>query len=148
VSFEEFLVWVHVSAVVAGLGALFATPLLIALARGSEPAQAAALHRAQRAITTRLGNPGLLVVFLAGAVLASIEDVWPELWVTIPVIIVVLLGGIGGAFLAPRERRLVELAEAGGGPEYRRVLGQVATASYVSLALVLVAAFFMVTRVG
>ena len=145
---ERVLVWVHVSAVIAGLGALFASPLLMGLARRSPPDQAAALHRAQRAIGTRIATPGLLVVFLAGALLATIDDVWSEIWVTVPITIALILGGIGGAFLAPRERRLIDLAEGGGGSEYQRVLGQVQAASTISLALVLVAAFFMITKVG
>ncbi len=145
---EDVIVWIHVSAVIAGLGALFATPLLMGLARRSEPRQAAALHRAQRWIGTRLGTPGLLVVFVAGAILASIEDVWSELWVTVPIVMVFLIGAIGGAILAPRERKLIQLAEEGGGEDYQRVFGQVQAATYIALALVLVAAFFMITKVG
>ena len=145
---ERVLIWVHVSAVIAGLGALFASPLLMGLARRSPPEQAAALHRAQRAIGTHLATPGLLVVFLAGALLATIDDVWSEVWVTIPFVIAILLGAIGGAYVNPREKRLAELAEGGGGGDYDRVLGQVRTATYGGMALVLVAAFFMVAKLG
>ena len=78
----------------------------------------------------------------------EVRDLWSEVWVTIPFVIAILLGAIGGAYVNPREKRLAELAEGGGGGDYDRVLGQVRTATYGGMALVLVAAFFMVTKLG
>lgn len=145
---HSFVLWIHISAVVVAFGATFAYPVLLAQARRAQPAQRAFFHRAQEKIGQRILAPGLLVVLLAGAYLATEEGVWSELWVSIPLLIVIVIGGLGGAFLAPKERRLAELAEAGEGTEYQRVLGQVTVATYVAMALVLVAAFFMITKVG
>ena len=52
---------------------------------------------------------------------------------------------LGGAYFGPREERLSELAE---GPDYDRLFAQVRTVSYAAMLLVLVAAFFMVTKPG
>lgn len=147
-TFEELVLWVHVSAVVAGLGALFANPVLLSVARRSEPPQAAVLHRVQLRLGSWLGSPGLLLVLLAGAYLASTRDLWTEVWVVVPLVIVLVIGGLNGSVLAPRQRRLAELAQSGGGAEYERMLRQVSQVTVVVLALVLLAAFFMITKVG
>jgi len=148
VSFNDVVLWVHVSSAIVAFGALFAYPALLAVARGAAPAQRAVLHETQVAVGRYVTLPGLAVLFLAGAYLASDEGLWDEVWVTVPVTIWLVLGAIGSGFVLPRERRLAELATGGGGAEYERVLGQVRLATYAGLALVLVAAFFMVTKAG
>ncbi len=135
------------SSAIIAFGALFAYPALLLVARGADPAGRAAIHRGQVAVGRYVTLPALLALFLLGAYLASDRGLWNEIWVTIPVTIWFLLGAIGSGFVLPRERRLAELA-AGGGPDYDRALAQVRLATYAGLALVLVAAFFMVTKLG
>jgi small-conductance mechanosensitive channel len=137
-----------VSSAIIAFGALFAYPALLLVARGADPAGRAAIHRGQVAVGRHVTLPALLALFLFGAYLASDRGLWDEVWVTIPVTIWFLLGAIGSGFVLPRERRLAELAAGGGGPDYDRALAQVRLATYAGLALVLVAAFFMVTKAG
>ncbi len=147
VSLYDVLVWAHVSSAIIAFGALFAYPALLLVARRADPAGRAAIHRGQVAIGRYVTLPALLALFLFGAYLASDRGLWDEVWVTIPVTIWFVLGAIGSGYVLPRERRLAELA-AGGGAGYDRTLAQVRLATYAGLALVLVAAFFMVTKAG
>jgi len=141
---------VHVAAVVVAFGAVFTFPLWFKLAEGAEPAQRAILHRLQATIDGKVVSYGLLVVILAGAYMASDRDLWAEPWVGGPLLIAIVVGGLAGGVLAPRERRLAELAQAGadGAAEYERQVALVKRVGALAGLLVLVAIFLMVTKVG
>ncbi len=67
----------------------------------------------------------------------------------IPFVILVGILGLGGAVLAPTERRLAELAAGGvDSAEYDATFRKEMTLSNVLAGLVLVAIFFMVTKLG
>lgn len=145
----DVVLFVHVLAVVVAFGTTFAYPLLFAVAAKGAPAQRAALHEFQARYGRTYASFGLLVLVLAGAYLASDRDLWGEPWVSGPLLIAIVIGGIGGAVLAPRERRLAECSgPEGDDAEYRRVLGQVKLGGAISSALVVVAMFLMVTKPG
>ena len=91
-------------------------------------------------------NPAGTVALIAGIYLASDRHYWDESWVGVPLVILVVLMGITGAYFIPRQKRLAELADAGGGGDYATLAGQVRTVALVAAALVLVAIFFMVTK--
>ena len=146
--FYDVVLWVHIVAVVVGLGVVFSYPVWFHAIRSWDMPERANFHRAQGAIGRFVISPGLLVIILAGAYLASDRDYWSKVWVTVPLVIAIVIGGLGGAYFAPRETRLAELAAAGGGPEYDRLFVQVRNVGYVSMLLILVAAFFMVTKLG
>jgi len=88
------------------------------------------------------------VIILAGAYLASDAEVWDEVWVTVPLIIAIGLGALGGVYFGPKETKLAELSAGGGGQEYTRLYTQVRNVTYVALALVAIAAYMMVTKLG
>lgn len=144
--FYDIVLFVHIAAVVIAFGVTFSYPIFGMLAQRAEAPQRAYLHRAQMAIGQRIINPGLLVIVLAGIYLASDRHYWSEPWVTIPLVIAIAIGGIGGAFMLPRERRLVELAEQGCPPEYDQVAKQVAGVGALLSLLVLVAIFVMAVK--
>jgi hypothetical protein len=146
--FYDVVLWVHVVAVVVAFGGVFTYPVWFGILRSWEPAQRGLFHRAQATLGKWVISPFLLLVILAGAYLASDRDYWSEVWVTVPLVIAIVLGGLGGAYFSRREDKLAELADAGGGPEYDRLFGEVRNVSYVAMFLVLVAAFFMVTKLG
>jgi len=74
---------------------------------------------------------------------------WGEIWVVVPFVILVAILGLGGAVLAPTERRLAELASSGmDSPEYDATFRREMTLSNVLAGLVLVAIFLMVTKLG
>jgi uncharacterized membrane protein len=137
--FYDVVVSVHVMAIVAAFGGWFAYPLVV-------PRGDAAAHRAQVRLSRRVVNPAGTVALIAGIYLASDRHYWDESWVGVPLVILVILMGITGAYFIPRQKRLAELAEAGAGPDYAKLAGQVRTVALVAAALVLVAIFFMVTK--
>ena len=78
-----------------------------------------------------------------------VVELWGELWVVVPFVILVAILGLGGAVLAPTERRLAELAASGmDSPEYDATFLREMTLSNVLAGLVLVAIFLMVTKLG
>jgi len=145
--FYDVVLFVHIAAVVIAFGGSFLYPMIYPVATRAAPAQRAALHDIQARYGRTYASFGLLVVVLAGAYLATDRDLWSEPWVSGPLLIAIVIGGIGGGYLGPRERRLVELAEGDDG-EYRKVLGQARLASTAVSGLVLVAIFLMTTKVG
>ena len=148
ITFYDVVLWVHIMAVVVAFGGTFAYPLSLAYLQRMPVGQRAGFHRMQALIGQRLIGPSSVVILLAGAYMATDRDLWSEVWVTVPLVILIVLGGLGGAFFGPREEKLAALAEAGDDAAYQPVLRQLLTVGYVSLALVLVAAFFMVTKLG
>jgi len=145
----DVVLFVHVVAVVVAFGVTFAYPLIFAAAERSSPAQRLALHSFQARYGRTYASFGLLVLILAGAYMASDRDLWSEPWVSGPLLIAVVIGGLGGGYLAPRERRLVELSRDGADEaEYRRTADQVQRVAGVATTLVLLAIFLMVTKLG
>jgi hypothetical protein len=142
------VLWVHIVAVLVAFGGVFTYPVWFGLIQRWQPAERAHFHRAQATLGKFVISPFLLLIILAGAYLASDRDYWSEVWVTVPLVIAIVLGGLGGAYFGPREDKLAGLAEAGGGVEYDRLFVQVRNVSYAAMLLVLVAAFFMVTKLG
>jgi uncharacterized membrane protein len=137
--FYDVVVSVHVMAIVAAFGGWFAYPLVV-------PRGDAAAHRAQVRLSRMVVNPAGTLALIAGIYLASDRHYWDKSWVGVPLVILVVLMGITGAYFIPRQKRLAELAEAGAGPEYAKLAGQVRTVALVAAALVLVAIFFMVAK--
>lgn len=148
VAFYDIVLTIHILAVVVAFGPTFAYPLLMAVAQRSAPAERAALHAAQARITRTYVNFGLLVVILAGAYMATDRDLWSEPWVSGPLLIAVVLGGMASAVLGPREARLAELSGGSDRAAYEKVLGQVRLFGTIASLLVVVAIFLMTTKAG
>lgn len=145
---------VHIIAVVVAFGATFAYPAFIPWARKNHPNAMPVIHELTGRIGQRVISPALVVVLLAGIYLASDADAWSESWVSVPFVILLVIGGMGGMFFTPNERKLGELAERdlanGGGfsAEYDALFQRVAVGGKVASVLVLVAIFFMAAKPG
>jgi hypothetical protein len=137
--FYDVVLSIHVMAIVAAFGVWFAYPLLVV--RGD-----AGAHRAQVRVARMVVTPAGTLALLAGVYLASDRSYWSEVWVSVPLVILIVLMGLTGAYFAPRQERLAELAEAGGGPEYTALANQVARVAFAAAGLVVVAIFFMVAK--
>ena len=144
VTFYDIVVWIHVSAVVAAFGAVFAYPVLYALLRRASALPA--FHAAQVAIWSRLVTPAMVLVLLAGIYLASDADLWSEGWVSATIVILIVLFGIVG-MLTGQERRAAELA-ARGDPGYNAVASRLRIGAALAAVLVLAALFLMVVKPG
>lgn len=148
ISLYNVALFVHIAAVVVAFGVTFTYPAFYAVAAQSDWQQRVRIHTLQQRIGRTYLSFGLLVVVLAGAYLASDRGLWREPWVAGPFVIAVIIGGIGGGYLAPRETRLAELADSGGEAEYAKALGEAKFASYFLSFLVIVAIFLMTTKPG
>ena len=138
--------WIHVMAVVIAFGPPFSYPVWFRFVRNASPEERVFFHKAQAFIGQWVISPGLLVIIVAGAILATDRDYWSEVWVTVPLVIAIALGALGGVYFGPKENRLAELAQQGGGREYTELLTQVRNVGYAAVTLVAIAAYFMVAK--
>jgi uncharacterized membrane protein len=136
-AFWEFILAVHILAVIAGFGVIFAYPLFTIAGARLDARAIPALHRLQQLIGRRLTNPALGVVLIAGIYLASDQHQWKKFYVGWGVLAVIALGALEGAVIIRGHGKLAELAtrdvaSAAGGdvtwsPEYqalaRRIRG-------------------------
>jgi hypothetical protein len=148
VTFYDVVKWIHIMAVVIAFGAAFTYPVWFTFVMRAPTGERAFFHRTQAFIGQWVISPGLLVIVVAGIYMASDRDLWSKVWVTVPFIIAIVLGGLGGMYFGPKEKRLAELSASGGGTEYTQLFAQVRNVTYVALALVAIAAYMMVTKVG
>ncbi|MHB8532970.1 MAG: hypothetical protein ACYDC2_09635 [Solirubrobacteraceae bacterium] len=158
ITFYTFALAVHIAAIVIAFGVTFAYPVMYAVGIKAEPRSMPGLHRIQDAVGKRVITPFMGLALLAGIYLASKLEVWSHFYVQWGLAAIIVLGALGGAFFAPRERRLAELAErdlAGGGEgpatfgaEYRALRKRVMTVGLVANAVVLLTIYFMTAQTG
>ncbi len=145
--------FVHVLAVVVGIGPTYAYPIVLAwverFAPESVPPVYAALRRCDRLLVT----PGLIIVLLAGFYVVSEGKIEvAESWVSLGIVTVLVLLGMTHAYFRPRWDRGIELAErdlkAGGelSEEFTANSRQMAIAGMLMSLLVIVTLFFMVAK--
>lgn len=163
VTFYTFVLAVHIAAIVIAFGVTFAYPVMYAVGIGREPASMPGLHRVQDSVGKFVISPFLGLALLAGIYLASKLHTWSDFYVEWGIGVIVVLGALGGAFFAPRERKLAELAErdiaASGGPaaigdgfafsdEYRSLRQRIFTVNVAANVLVLLTIYFMTAQTG
>jgi uncharacterized membrane protein len=152
ITFSSVVLSVHIMAVVVAFGTSFAYPAFMPWARKNHPQAMPVIHELSDRLGRLVMSPAMALVLICGIYLASDADAWSETWVSVPLVILLVIGGMGGMFFAPNERKLGELATrdlAGGGElsaEYDALFRRVAVAGLVVCALVLVAIFFMAAK--
>ncbi len=159
VSLYNIVLFLHITGAVVGLGALFLLPVFLRMGRQVDRGQLPLVHRVQSWFAQRVITPALTLVLFAGVYMA-IDGPYDfgEPFVGAGLLIIVVILGLGGAYLAPRERRLLELVErdvagAGGGAaavsgEYLTVSRQVERVIWINAGLAVLAIFLMVTKLG
>ena len=164
ITFPQFVLAIHILAVVIGFGGVFAFPLVFGAATRSDPAVIPLLLRTRQQLGRYLINPGLLVVVLAGIYLASKEHQWGNFYVGWGVIAALVLGGLEGSLITRPAGRLAEQAErdlaatavpAGGqrtsatwSSEYITAMRRFTFAGNAMAAIVVLTVFFMATHLG
>jgi uncharacterized membrane protein len=158
VSFYNVVVFIHISAAVIAFGVAFAYPLVDAvLHRPGNLQHLAWWHRVQGEIGQKLITSAATVLLVAGIYLAEAGPYgFSDTFVTLGMVIIAALLGLGGAFFAPTERKAAELAErdiaaAAGGEiklsaEYEAIAQRLKIVGIVSVVLVLIAVFVMVVK--
>jgi hypothetical protein len=110
VAFSDLVLGRHILAVVIAFGVTFSYPLFAIVGARMDPSAMPWFHRMQQVVGRRLVNPALLIVLLAGIYLASHLHQWSAFYVQWGLAAVVVLGGLEGGFMIPREGRLADLA--------------------------------------
>ena len=142
----DVVLWLHITAVVVAFGALFAYPVFLAVVARAPIAQRAAFHHAQIAFSKRVTGPTIGVILLAGVYLATDAELWSKVWVTVPFVLLFVIAGLGATLLRRGEEALVATSEAGDEAAYAAALATLRTWTYVTLALIVIAIFFMTAK--
>ena len=158
VTFYTFVLAVHIASIVIAFGVTFAYPVMYAVGVRREPRSMPGFHRIQDTVGKTVISPFLALALLCGIYLASKLEVWSDFYVQWGLGAIIVLGGLGGAFFAPQERKLGELAEragaaAGAGEvswsaEYTAARKRVELVGYAAAALVLLTIYFMTAQTG
>jgi uncharacterized membrane protein len=142
----------HIIAVLAAFGLPLAYPLLLPYVRRRHPAAMPGVHDVQHRLNVRLTGPGTALILGFGIYLAGKGHHWGELWVTVPLVLLLVIGALGGAVVVPASRRMAELARAdvaaGGGwsDAYERLFRRYMAVEVLLVACVLIAVFFMAAK--
>jgi len=160
VTFYTFALAVHIAAIVIAFGVTFAYPVMYAVGIKAEARSMPGVHRIQDSVGKFVISPFLGLALLAGIYLASKLHTWSDFYVQWGLGVIMLLGALGGAYFAPRERRLAELAErdvAAGdaaacgfafSAEYKALRKQVFSVNLAANVLVLLTIYFMTAQTG
>lgn len=155
----QLSVWIHVTAVVVGLGMTFAEAVLFPVAMKLDPRHLPYVHRLQLTINQKVANPALLVIILTG-VYQVIDAGWSfgAFWISATFLIVFVIGGLTGGYFIPADRRLEamitdEIKAAGTGPfepsdEYMRRARVEGIVGAVTGVLIVIAIYLMVVKPG
>jgi uncharacterized membrane protein len=152
-------VFIHVSAVVVGFGSTFALSLAFPLALRTGTRHLSYLHELSLGINRFFVGPAMLVILATGIYQTADAD-WGfgSFWISATFAIVIILGGITGAYFIPTDRKLSAMAraevEAGGGgdvvpsADYQRLAQREGAIGGLAGLLILVAVFLMITKPG
>ncbi len=156
----SFSVFLHVTAVVVGMGATFAESVTFPVAMMTDKRHLPYVHRLQRAVNQWLTTPALIVVIATGFYQVS-KGNWSfgDFWISGSFAIVIAIGGVLGAYFIPEDRRLQAMAQrdianapAGGeitmSDEYMRRSRTEGIVGGITGLLVVAAIFLMVTKPG
>ena len=157
--FYDVVLSLHIAAIVIAFGVTFTYPLTGIFVTREHPRFLPLLHAAQERIGRFIIAPAGTIALLAGVYLASDRDYMGKIWVIVPLIILIGLLALGGAFFGPSEKRAAELAgrdvAAAGpdgpvilSPEYTAVAARIAKVGVLANVLILVAIFFMAAKPG
>ena len=160
ITFYSFVLFVHIAAVVLAFGVTFSHPIVMSVARKGYERHMGFFHRMQEVIGQRLIGPLGGLALLAGLYLAIKGPYdFGDPWIGSALLILIVILGVGGGYIGPRDHRLAEMADrdiaaspADGavrfGRDYERLFAQVRGATLAINALILIAIFLMVTKPG
>lgn len=148
VMFYDVVVAVHVIAIVIAFGGTFMYPVLGPFLVRNHPGALPAFHLAQDRLGKVLITPFATLALITGIYLAADRDLFGEIWVQVPMTILIVLLGMGGAVFSPLERRLAAAAGSPESAEYQALTKRSTQMGILAGVLILVAIFFMVAKPG
>ena len=112
VTFYSVVLFFHILAVVLSFGPTYAYPVFLAVAEKTDPRAIPAVGRGIAA-WERIGTPMLVVILAAGIYLVADSPAWSfsDFYVSWGFVAIVIIGGLSGAYFAPKTRDLIEIAE-------------------------------------
>jgi uncharacterized membrane protein len=148
-------IFIHITAVVVGFGATFAEALMFPVAQKLDAKHLPYVHKLQMTINQRLATPALVIVIATGIYQVS-EGNWSygEFWISASFLIVIVIGGLLGAYFVPSDRRLGaqverDLAESGApSADYLAAARKQGAIGALTGFLLVLAIFLMVTKPG
>jgi hypothetical protein len=155
----DFSLFLHITAVVVGLGATFAESVMFPVAMKLSPRHLPYVHRLQLTLNQFFAIPALLVVLATGFYQVSERD-WEfgDFWLSATFAIVIVIAAVNIFYFIPADRRLGpmverEIAAAGDGEivlsdQYRRQSTIEGIAGSIIGVLLVVAIYLMVTKPG
>jgi uncharacterized membrane protein len=155
----DFSVFLHVTAVVVGLGSTFAESITFPVAMALDKRYLPYVHRLQRSINQWFASPALLVILATGFYQVSKGD-WDigDFWLSSSLTIVIVLSALLGGYFIPEDRKLQAMAErdiaaSGAGEialsdEYQSRSRREGIAGAITGLLVVAAIYLMVTKPG
>lgn len=111
-TFYDVVLFFHIAAVVLAFGPTFAYPVFLAVAERTDPRALPAVGRGM--MTWDRAALFLLVVLLAaGLYLVADSPAWSfsDFYISWGLLVVIVIGGLSGAYFTPKTRRMVELVE-------------------------------------
>jgi uncharacterized membrane protein len=146
-------IWIHVTAAVVGFGATFAEAVTFPVAMKLDKRHLPYVHKLQLFINQRLATPALVVILVTGIYQVSEGNFsFGDMWISVTFLIVIVLGGLLGAYFIPTDRRLFaqvtkDLAETGEpSKEYLADVRREGVLGTITGILIVVALFLMVTK--
>ncbi|UGS34184.1 DUF2269 domain-containing protein [Capillimicrobium parvum] len=155
----EISLFLHITAAIVGFGSTFAEALLFPVAQRMGQRYLPFVHQIQIAINRTLATPALVIVLATGIYQVSEANYsFGDLWISASFVIIIVLGGLLGAYFVPTDKRLGAMVErelaAGGGGEvqlsedYQRAARTEGMIGALAGLLVVVAVFLMVVKPG
>ncbi|HEV7161902.1 MAG TPA: DUF2269 family protein [Solirubrobacteraceae bacterium] len=155
-SLYDFILALHIVAVVIAFGWTFALPIMFAIAAKRDPRSLPLLHRIEYMVSRYMLNPALVVVLGAGIFLASDGHHWKEFFVQWGLAAIVVIGGLVGGVLMPAAKRAEAAAQrdlegfSGGefqpGADYRAATRRLNIVGSAASLLVLVTIVIMAVK--
>ncbi len=110
-SLYDFILAVHIMAVVIAFGFVFTLPVVYMVAVKHDPRSLPVLHRIEYMVERLIINPALLVLVAAGIYLASKGHYWSQFFVQWGLAAAVVIGAVVGAVMIPTAKRAEEAAK-------------------------------------
>jgi uncharacterized membrane protein len=157
-SFYNLVLFIHIAAAVAAFGGTLSYGLIQAFVMRPENRRHAAFwHHLQGELGKKVITPAATVVLIAGIYMVAAGNYdFSDVFVSIGILIIVALLGLGGAFFSPQEARIAEIAQrdidaAGTGEvvfsdEYGALGRRLMMVGIAANVLVLLAIFLMVMK--
>jgi uncharacterized membrane protein len=146
-------IWIHITAAVVGFGATFAEAVTFPVAMKLDKRHLPYVHKLQLFINQRLATPALVIILVTGIYQVSEGNFsFGDMWISATFLIVIVLGGLLGAYFIPTDRRLFaqvtkDLAQTGEpSKEYLADVRREGVLGTITGILIVVALFLMVVK--